>query len=179
MGTCRVFQAVGQPATLPGPGLCIEHRVEPQLAQLKGGALQQGDLVLDEQVPGSGDWRGGWDGSRHWPAPLPQSRNRGRGQGRMGSFCEDYSMLLVASNLCPSQPSQAGHLSLPLSPASPTSGTPHGKTELGTPSSLAPSLPTPCTATDPQPMPWLPVPGLRLPASVSPLGVVASLASLE
>lgn len=57
-GTCRVFHAVGQPTALPGPGLCIEHRVESQLAQLKGGPLQQGDLVLYGQVPGSKDKEG-------------------------------------------------------------------------------------------------------------------------
>lgn len=57
-GTCWVFQAVGQSATLPRPLLSIEHCVESQLIQLKGSPLEQGDLVLNGQVPGNKDGEG-------------------------------------------------------------------------------------------------------------------------
>lgn len=90
--TFRVFQAVGQPTTLPGPGLCIEHRVEPQLAQLECSPLQQGDLVLDGQVPGSKDASGGQLPRKPPQAstpPLIQKAREGEGRGRMGSYCED------------------------------------------------------------------------------------------
>lgn len=58
LGTIRVFEAVSQPAALPGSRFRVEHRVEPQDAHLKSGPLQQGDLVLNRQVPGSKDRRG-------------------------------------------------------------------------------------------------------------------------
>lgn len=57
LGTIRVFEAVSQPAALPGSRFRVEHRVEPQDAHLKSGPLQQRDLVLNRQVPGSKDRR--------------------------------------------------------------------------------------------------------------------------
>lgn len=57
LGTIRVFEAVSQPTALPGSRFRVEHRVEPQDAHLKSGPLQQGDLVLNRQVPGSKDRR--------------------------------------------------------------------------------------------------------------------------
>lgn len=105
-GTCGVFQAVGQPAALPGSRLCIEHRVESQLAQLKGGPLQQGDLVLDGQVPGGKD---GWvpastRGATGQPPPI--SRNgAGAGGGSGLQWLSDRLRCL------PSQ--QPGRLLLP------------------------------------------------------------------
>lgn len=73
MGTIRVFEAVSQPTALPGSCFRVEHRVEPQDAHLESGPLQQGDLVLDRQLPGSKDRRG-WQPlsrlSRGWHQSL-------------------------------------------------------------------------------------------------------------
>lgn len=99
----------------------------------------------------------------------------------MCSYCRGlWQLLFIAATLSPSQPSQAQDSLPPSSSLLRPSGTPLPM-ELGVqlPHSLAPFPPTPCTATDPQPRPWLLVPGLSLAASVSPLGMIALLLSLR
>lgn len=117
--TFRVFQAVGQPTTLPGPCFCIEHCVEPQLAQFKRGPLQQGDLVLDGQVPGSKDASGGQLPGKPPQASTPpliqksgEGEEEGKERGRMRYYCEDCCSCFRLPPISP-PPNPVKHITSP------------------------------------------------------------------